>query len=101
MRAQAAIGQLDRRPLDAPQKKSLRAIDRALGRVADAEYGPWPQEHPITTVYESARCALADLAVLERGLDVNQVQLVTDATSALHEAEDTLSAAYWRGNLGP
>jgi hypothetical protein len=98
-RAQAAVERLDRSALDARQKRKLTSIQRTLAKAEYAEYAPWPQDHPVCTVYESSRRALVDIEAIAHVLGAVQPALVADATHALHEAEDVLSQAYWRGDL--
>jgi hypothetical protein len=95
-RARAHLEQIDRGSLDAPQKKTMRAIATALARAERASYSTsWLDPHPASTIYEAARQALADIDRLERGVTGEQRRHVDAARAELHAAEDAVRDVYW------
>jgi hypothetical protein len=93
-RAQLCISALNPTGLDRKQKRALALL---RNRLSEAVSGiPKGFDTPVQTVYSATRLALSQIDKLESGsLDGQQKALLSEAGTALREADDALAPAFW------
>lgn len=92
-RARSLIGSMDRTGLDRVQLRALRLLNNRLREAASGVGNDF--DKPVHVVYSAVRQALSEIDKLERGsLDDQQKALLSEAVSALHEAEDASRDAF-------
>lgn len=94
--ARSSVQALRPRDLDDEQKRTRRRILDALREATGGGLGVF-EEDPIIGAWTGIRRALSDIDKLGRGLDDERREILSGATTALHEAEDVLAEPVSRG----